>query len=198
MDYGRSGASIVTLSDGRVLIVGSRADSGAYGVVADPHAFNTAEIYDPVTGSFTLTASRQPSTEPRSRREAHPAPTRCRPTTERCTTLGRWCRTGRRRVAHRPDPLVETPRRHDPLVPLRRRLREPGPSSGNPGVRRRADCGAADHARGSQPLRSHGRHVGRLPGARSPAVGGNSPDGSRRAPLETMSPSSTIRRPASG
>jgi hypothetical protein len=55
MNYARYRAPAVTLNDGRVLIVGSRADTGIYGVVVDPHAFGTAEIYDPATGRFTLT-----------------------------------------------------------------------------------------------------------------------------------------------
>ena len=56
MNYARYGAPAVTLSDGRVLIVGSRAQSQGYDIAVDPHAFDTAEIYDPATGRFTLTA----------------------------------------------------------------------------------------------------------------------------------------------
>jgi hypothetical protein len=56
MNYARYGAPAVTLSDGRVLIVGSRAETpNGFGVGVDPHAFGTAEIYDPATGRFTLT-----------------------------------------------------------------------------------------------------------------------------------------------
>lgn len=54
MNYARYGAPAVTLNDGRILIVGSRADTGVYTVGVDPHAFDTAEIYDPATGRFTL------------------------------------------------------------------------------------------------------------------------------------------------
>ena len=50
MNYARYGAKAVTLADGRVLIAGSvRGD-----VQIDPNAFDTAEIYDPATGRFTL------------------------------------------------------------------------------------------------------------------------------------------------
>lgn len=62
MTYARSGAPAVTLADGRVLIVGSAEGSGSregLGVEVDGHAFLTAEIYDPVTGRFTL-AGRMP------------------------------------------------------------------------------------------------------------------------------------------
>ena len=52
LKYARFGANAVTLSDGRVLVVGSRSDSGA--VTVDGHAFATAEIYDPATGRFGL------------------------------------------------------------------------------------------------------------------------------------------------
>lgn len=54
MNYARYGASAVTLNDGRVLIVGSRTDSESFTIDVDPHAFDTAEIYDPSTGRFTL------------------------------------------------------------------------------------------------------------------------------------------------
>jgi hypothetical protein len=56
MNYARYRAPAVTLNDGRVLIVGSRTETDYRSVVVDPHAFNTAEIYDPSTGRFTLTA----------------------------------------------------------------------------------------------------------------------------------------------
>ena len=52
LKYARFGAPAVTLNDGRILIVGSRSDSGA--VTVDAHAFAAAEIYDPKTGRFTL------------------------------------------------------------------------------------------------------------------------------------------------
>lgn len=54
MNYARYGASAITLTNGRVLIVGSRTDSIIFSVAVDPHAFDTAEIYDPATGRFTL------------------------------------------------------------------------------------------------------------------------------------------------
>jgi hypothetical protein len=54
MNYARHGASAVTLSDGRVLIVGSLGESNGFTVTADEHAYDTAEIYDPATGRFTL------------------------------------------------------------------------------------------------------------------------------------------------
>jgi hypothetical protein len=54
MNYARYGASAVSLTDGRVLIVGSRGESSGGLVSADEHAFNNAEIYDPATGRFTL------------------------------------------------------------------------------------------------------------------------------------------------
>jgi hypothetical protein len=54
MNYARYGASAVALADGRVLIVGSRADSVGYSVQVDPRAFASAEIYDPAIGRFTL------------------------------------------------------------------------------------------------------------------------------------------------
>ena len=54
MTYARYDASAVMLADGRVLIVGSRSESQGRNVAVDPRAFDTAEIYDPVTGRFTL------------------------------------------------------------------------------------------------------------------------------------------------
>jgi hypothetical protein len=54
MNYARHGAAAVTLSDGRVLIVGSLGESNGFTVSADEHAYDTAEIYDPATGRFTL------------------------------------------------------------------------------------------------------------------------------------------------
>lgn len=50
MNYARYGAKAVTLADGRVLIAGSIGGTAAI----DPNAFDTAEIYDPATGRFTL------------------------------------------------------------------------------------------------------------------------------------------------
>jgi hypothetical protein len=51
MHYARFGAAVVTLSDGRVLVVGSMSD----GVTVDDRAYDSAEIYDPGTGRFSLT-----------------------------------------------------------------------------------------------------------------------------------------------
>jgi len=53
LKYARSGAAAVTLTDGRVLVVGS--GPGESGVTLDEHAFDTAELYDPATGRFRLT-----------------------------------------------------------------------------------------------------------------------------------------------
>ena len=51
----RYGASAVTLSDGRVLIVGQRvAWGGPYDIRIDQRAYTVAEIYDPKTGRFRL------------------------------------------------------------------------------------------------------------------------------------------------
>jgi hypothetical protein len=54
--YARLGAAAVTLTDGRVLIVGSREGSHwNYRYASIPkRAFTTAEIYDPATGRFSL------------------------------------------------------------------------------------------------------------------------------------------------
>ena len=49
MRYARSGPEVATLSDGRVLVVGSTPDE----LMIDPRAYRTAEIYDPATGHFT-------------------------------------------------------------------------------------------------------------------------------------------------
>ena len=49
MRYARSGPEVVTLTDGRVLVVGSSPDN----VRTDERAYDTAEIYDPATGRFT-------------------------------------------------------------------------------------------------------------------------------------------------
>jgi N-acetylneuraminic acid mutarotase len=53
LTYARVGAAAVTLADGRVLIVGSGGGIES-GVTVDPHAFDSAEIYDPQTGRFSL------------------------------------------------------------------------------------------------------------------------------------------------
>ena len=55
MKYARSGAAAVPLTDGRILVVGS--DGPGSGVTVDRRAADTAEIYDPATGTFTLTGS---------------------------------------------------------------------------------------------------------------------------------------------
>jgi hypothetical protein len=58
MHYARYDAPAVTLADGRVLIVGTRSQMGdgfGYGVEVADGAFETAEIYDPKTGTFALT-----------------------------------------------------------------------------------------------------------------------------------------------
>lgn len=52
MRYARYDAAVTTLSDGRILIVGSKDDMGA--VTVDPGARRSSEIYDPATGRFTL------------------------------------------------------------------------------------------------------------------------------------------------
>jgi hypothetical protein len=54
LNYARAGAPAVTLSDGRVLIVGTGQDT--LNDVA-PEARTTAEIYDPVSGTFALAGS---------------------------------------------------------------------------------------------------------------------------------------------
>jgi hypothetical protein len=53
MRYARSGPAVTTLSDGRVLVVGSSEDN----VRIDEVAYDTAEIYDPATGRFTAAGS---------------------------------------------------------------------------------------------------------------------------------------------
>ena len=54
LSYARAGAPAVTLSDGRVLIVGTGQDT--LNDVA-PEAWTTAEIYDPDSGTFALAGS---------------------------------------------------------------------------------------------------------------------------------------------
>jgi hypothetical protein len=54
--YARYRPAAVTLADGRVLVVGSLDQSSTpYRVEVDPGAFDSAEIYDPATGNFSLT-----------------------------------------------------------------------------------------------------------------------------------------------
>jgi hypothetical protein len=52
MRYARTGPAVTTLSDGRVLVVGSTDDN----VHIDERAYRTAEIFDPTTGRFTAVA----------------------------------------------------------------------------------------------------------------------------------------------
>ena len=54
LNYARAGAPAVTLSDGRVMIVGTGQDT--LNDVA-PEAWTTAEIYDPASGTFALAGS---------------------------------------------------------------------------------------------------------------------------------------------
>ena len=49
MRFARSGPEVVTLSDGRVLVVGASQEN----VGVDERAFDTAELYDAATGRFT-------------------------------------------------------------------------------------------------------------------------------------------------
>ncbi len=79
MRYARTGAGAVSLSDGRVLVVGSGASSGAgYSVIVDGHAFDTAEIYDPATGRFSLAGTLPPidraALEKAGKKGANPIP----------------------------------------------------------------------------------------------------------------------------
>jgi hypothetical protein len=54
--YARYRPAAVTLADGRVLVVGSLDQSSTpYRVEVDPGAFDSAEIYDPASGQFSLT-----------------------------------------------------------------------------------------------------------------------------------------------
>jgi hypothetical protein len=59
MNFARAGAAAVTLSDGRVLVVG--AEDPSFRTVGNPgQAYTTAEVYDPRTGRFALTGSLPP------------------------------------------------------------------------------------------------------------------------------------------
>jgi hypothetical protein len=79
MNYARYGAPAVTLSDGRVLIVGSRAEAQGFSIAVDPRSSTTAEIYDPATGRFTLTGELpgidRAAIEARGEPGANPMPT---------------------------------------------------------------------------------------------------------------------------
>lgn len=55
LKYARYGAAAVTLTDGRVLVVGS--GPGASGVTLADGAYGTAELYDPARGRFSLTGT---------------------------------------------------------------------------------------------------------------------------------------------
>ena len=64
MHHARSGAVAVTLTDGRVLVVGQSPDTLAadraswdHPYLPDPAAFKTAELFNPRTGRFSLTGS---------------------------------------------------------------------------------------------------------------------------------------------
>lgn len=59
LNYARLGAAAVTLADGRVLVVGSN-NGERRGVAVDERAYDSAEIYDPKTGRFSL-AGRLPT-----------------------------------------------------------------------------------------------------------------------------------------
>lgn len=54
MKFARFGAGAVTLADGRILVVGSGGSGGGVSRV-DVRAFDSAELYDPKTGRFSLT-----------------------------------------------------------------------------------------------------------------------------------------------
>ncbi len=61
MRFARAGAQAVTLADGRVLVVGpSSFETGEFRATMDPRVFDTAEVYDPATGRFTLVGSLPP------------------------------------------------------------------------------------------------------------------------------------------
>jgi hypothetical protein len=53
MRYARSGPAVTSLTDGRVLVVGSSNDN----VHIDDRAYRTVEIYDPVAGAFVAADS---------------------------------------------------------------------------------------------------------------------------------------------
>jgi hypothetical protein len=59
MTFARTGAPAVTLADGRVLVVGSEGGAGG-GVEVDERSHDSAEIYDPATGRFSLAGTLPP------------------------------------------------------------------------------------------------------------------------------------------
>ncbi|MCU0504667.1 MAG: kelch motif-containing protein [Chloroflexi bacterium] len=61
MRFARAGAQAVTLADGRVLVVGpSSFETGEFRATMDARVFDTAEVFDPATGRFTLVGSLPP------------------------------------------------------------------------------------------------------------------------------------------
>jgi hypothetical protein len=85
MTYARFGAAAVTLDDGRILIVGSLYGY-SHGVTVDERAYDSAEIYDPATGRFSL-AGRLPDLDTATLEKqavpgANPPPRNDRLTTE--------------------------------------------------------------------------------------------------------------------
>jgi hypothetical protein len=78
MTYARTGAPAVTLADGRVLVVGSEGWAGG-GVEVDGRSHDSAEIYDPATGRFSLAGTLPPidaaALEAKGPPNANPIPT---------------------------------------------------------------------------------------------------------------------------
>ena len=72
MRYARAGCQAATLADGRVLVVGS--SGGWDGVGIGERAYDTAEIYDPKTGRFSL-AGQLPEVSRSTSRALHDAGT---------------------------------------------------------------------------------------------------------------------------
>jgi len=63
MRYARYGSEAVTLADGRVLVVGSSSSYGRWNdsyVTVDDRVYESAEVYDPRTGRFSLTGNIPP------------------------------------------------------------------------------------------------------------------------------------------
>jgi hypothetical protein len=78
MRYARFGAAAVTLADGRVLVFGSGGGAGD-GVESDRRSQDSAEVYDPSTGRFSLAGTLPPidgaAIEARGMPDANPVPT---------------------------------------------------------------------------------------------------------------------------